>query len=97
MYKYVWGNTCFILYTNSEDPDEMQHKVAFHQDLLHCSALPSARTEKHNLIYFTYPLQYIFGMKRVNRLSSALQKKSREKVGITRNVSMGPGCPRYCH
>ena len=66
MYKYVWGNTCFILYTNSEDPDEKQHKVAFHQDLLHCSALPSARTEKHNLIYFTYPLQYIFGMKRVN-------------------------------
>ena len=34
--------------------------------ILSGSALPSARTEKHNFIYFTYPLQYIFRMKRVN-------------------------------
>ena len=39
-YNYVWqllSIFLFILYTgsNSEDPDEMQHKVAFYQDL-HC-------------------------------------------------------------
>ena len=37
---YGWGevyDSFFILYigSNSEDPDEMQHKVAFYQDL-HC-------------------------------------------------------------
>ena len=39
-YYYVWqllSSFLFILYTgsNSEDPDEMQHKVSFYQDL-HC-------------------------------------------------------------
>ena len=29
-----------------------------------CTAI--CRTEKHNFVYFTYPLQYIFRMKRVN-------------------------------
>ena len=54
----------FILYTGlkSEDPDEMQHKVAFYQDL-HCHL---QGLKKHNFIYFTYPLQYIFRIKRVN-------------------------------
>ena len=32
---YVFGKPLNGSFTNSEDPDEMQHNAAFHQDL-HC-------------------------------------------------------------
>ena len=40
-------------FTNSEDPDEMQHNVAFHQGL-HCKSKKDHQTKEYSIFLENY-------------------------------------------